>query len=94
MILSSDARLLIGINIEDLYDKPCIAPWLHVFHDSYTNDMGATDEKKKLNLARFFFAEALAIRLNEHNTALYVKPSMFYPQPTNEHQSFSEGPLS
>ena len=50
--------------------------------------------KKKLNLARFFFAEALAIRLNEHNTALYVKPSMFYPQPTNEHQSFSEGPLS
>jgi hypothetical protein len=94
MILSSDSRLLIGINIEDLYDKPYIATWLQVFSSFYRSDSGVTDEKKKLNLARFFFAEALAIRLHEHDSALIVKPSLFYPQPANEHQSFSEGALS
>ncbi len=93
MILSSDSRLLIGINVEDLYGKPCLEGWLHILRDCYVNELGIIDERKKLNLARFFFAEALAIRLNAYDTALLVKPSIFYPQPTNEHQSFSEGPL-
>ena len=54
MIISSDTRLLIGINIEDLYDQPYIATWLHVFRDSYISELGVLDIKKKLNLARFF----------------------------------------
>jgi hypothetical protein len=92
MILSSDTRLLIGINVEDLYEKPYISPWLDVFREYYQTNEGAVDEQKKLNLARFFFADALAIRLNIHDTALTVKPSLFFPQPTNQQQIFSEGP--
>lgn len=92
MIISSDVRLLIGLNIEDLYDQPCISPWLHVFRDFYTSDQGIVDEKKKLNLARFFFADTLATWLSHHNTALLVKPSLFFPQPNNDQQIFSEGP--
>lgn len=94
MIISSDIRLLIGVNIEDLYDQPYISEWLHAFRDSYISNQGVTDEKKKLNLARFFFADALAVRLNAHDTALSVKPSLFFPQPNNEQQIFSEGPQS
>jgi hypothetical protein len=92
MIISSDTRLLIGINVEDLYEKPYITPWLDVFREYYQTNEGAVDEQKKLNLARFFFADALAIRLNIHDTALTVKPSLFFPQPTNQQQIFSEGP--
>jgi hypothetical protein len=94
MIISSDTRLLIGINIEDLYDQPYIATWLHVFRDSYISELGVLDTKKKLNLARYFFADALAVRLNAHDTALTIKPSLFSPQPSNCHQTFSEGSLS
>jgi hypothetical protein len=94
MIISSDTRMLIGINIEDLFDKDYIAPWLHVLRDSYVSDTGVVDQKKKLNLARFFFADALALSLNRNCTALMVKPALFYPQPMNEQQTFSEGPSS
>ena len=94
MIISSDTRLLIGINVEDLYDMPYMAPWLQIFHEYYVSDVGVVDQNKKLNLARFFFADAFAIRLNVNDTALTVRPSLFYPQPTNGQQIFSEGPPS
>ncbi len=94
MIISSDTRLLIGINIEDLYDQPYIATWLHEFRDSYISELGVLDTQKKLNLARYFFADALTIRLNAHDTALTIKPSSFSPQPSNYQQTFSEGSLS
>ena len=93
MIISSDTRLLIGINIEDLFDQPYIAPWLHKLSDCYISDSGVIDTNKRLNLARFFFADALAVRLNAHDTALTIKPSLFSPQPNNSQQTFSEGPL-
>ena len=93
MIISSDVRLLIGINVEDLYEQPYLSPWLDYYSDYYTSSQGAVDLKKKLNLARYFFADALAIRLNSHSTALIVKPSLFYPQPNNGTQFFSEGLL-
>lgn len=54
MIISSDTRLLIGINIEDLYDQPYIATWLHVFRDSYISELGVLDTKKA-QLGPIFF---------------------------------------
>ena len=94
LIISSDVRLLLGINVEDLYDQQYVAPWLNVLSDFYTSDTGCVDKKKKLNLARYFVAEALAVRLSAHNPALMVKPSLFFPQPNNGQQIFSEGPQS
>jgi hypothetical protein len=54
MIISSDTHLLIGINIEDLYDQPYIATWLHVFRDSYISELGVLDTKKSSTWQDFF----------------------------------------
>ena len=91
MIICSDPRLLLGINIKDLYDMPYLEPWLRMFSEWYVSESGEVDEQKKLNIARFFFADALAIMLSKHDTAMTVKPGLFFPQPSNGQQIFSEG---
>jgi hypothetical protein len=92
LILSSDVRLLIGLNIEDHYDSPYIKPWLTLYREWYISESGEEDSKKKLNIARFFFADALAQRINAHDCAVLVKPSLFSPQISDGRQEFTQGP--
>lgn len=90
-ILISDQRIIVGVNINDLMEKPYIKPWLHTLLSYYTDSSGVVNEKKRQNLTRFFFNNALALQLNEIDCSLMIKPSLFSPQPANGNQNFTEG---
>jgi hypothetical protein len=90
-IISSDTRLLIGINVNDLLEEPYISPWLQELRQFYTNGEGVKDEKVVLNFARFFFANELAVRINAQDPAALVKPSMFCPWPRNAPLEITRG---
>jgi hypothetical protein len=92
-ILSSDQRLIIGVNIDDLMEKPYIKPWIHRLSSYYRDASGVVDERKRQNITRFFFNNALAVKLNTIDCALLIKPSHFSPQPANGAQNFTQGRL-
>ena len=92
-IIASDQRLIIGVNVNDLMEKPYIMPWLHRLSAYFTDASGVVDEWRRTNLARFFFHNALAVKINVIDCAVMIKPSHFSPQPANGIQNFTQGQL-
>jgi hypothetical protein len=68
-------------------------PWLTLYRQWYISESGDEDAKKKLNVARFFFADALAQRINAHDCAVLVKPTLFCPWASDGRQEFTQGPI-
>jgi hypothetical protein len=92
-IISSDQRIIIGVNVNDLREKPYIKPWLHRLSSYYTDAAGVVDERRLQNITRFFFHNALAVKINVIDCAVMIKPSHFSPQPANGIQNFTQGQL-
>jgi hypothetical protein len=90
-IISSDNRLIVGVNVNDLMEKPYIKPWLLRLSTVYTDPAGVVGERKRQNIIRFFFNNALAVKLNTIDCALMIKPSHFSLQPANGNQNFTQG---
>ena len=92
-IIASDQRLIIGVNVNDLMEKPYIMPWLHRLSAYFTDASGVVDEWRRTNLARFFFHNALAVKINAIDCAVMIKPTPLSPQPGNGIQNFTQGQL-
>ena len=93
LIISSDQRLIVGININDVMEKPYIKAWLHEYSSFYTDALGVVDEKRRQDIVRFFFNNALAVKLNAIDCALNIKPKYFSPLLGHGNQNFTEGLL-
>jgi hypothetical protein len=92
-IISSDSRYIVGTNVEDLLEQPYIKCWLPVYASMYTDLSGVVDEKKRLNIARHFFHNALAVQINALDSAVMIKPRSLSPQPDNGNPNFTDGQL-
>ena len=73
LIIYSGERLIIGLDVEALYDAPFMKCWLERpdFVELYTKE-GRVDHKTKLNLARWALSKALADALREVDRTVLV----------------------
>ena len=75
LIIYSGERLVIGLDVEALYDAPFVKCWLELayFVALYTKE-GRVNHQTKLNLARWALSQALADAIREIDRTVLVYP--------------------